>query len=228
MNNKKIYCAIDTTNVDEALELAKKIKNHIGGLKLGLEFFSAHGPQGVMTMSKVGLPLFLDLKYLDIETTVLKAIESLKGLPIQYLSIHIMNGKKTLIKAKERVNKFSPSIKLLGITVLTSFNQDDLISLGINNSVEEQVKKLAALAQESALDGIVCSPMELKIVKEICNDMEIFTPGIRQKESDMDDQKRIMSAKEALNLGADFLVIGRPITVGDPLRNIEKILKSIN
>ena len=103
MHTNKIYCAIDTKKIDEALDLGKKIKNYVGGIKLGLEFFSANGSRGVRTMSEIGLPIFLDLKFFDIENTVLKAIESLNGLPIKYLSIHIMNGKKTLIKAKEKI-----------------------------------------------------------------------------------------------------------------------------
>lgn len=228
MKNKKIFCAIDTKNAEEALNLGKKIKDYIGGIKLGLEFFSANGPEGIKKLSKLNLPIFLDLKFFDIKNTVIKSIESLDGLPINYLSIHILNGKNTLEEAMQKISELSLPFKLLGITIPTSFSKKTLEEVGINNSVNQQVALLAKLAKETKLDGVVCSPNEIKAVKNICHDMEIFTPGIRLDENTKDDQERVASPKYALNSGADFLVIGRPITKGNPVENIKKIINSIN
>jgi len=228
METNKIFCAVDDKNLNSAFNLCESIKKYIGGIKLGLEFFSANGPEGVKKISSLNIPIFLDLKFLDIENTVIKAIESLDGLPVEYLSIHISNGKKTLIKAQQKANELSKPIKLLGITVLTSFSANTLNEIGIKNTLEEQVKNLASLAKSSGLYGVVCSPHEIKLVKSISENFKIFTPGIRPKESEKEDQERTMTPKEALNSGADHIIIGRPITKGNPLQNIKKILQSLN
>ena len=224
---KKIFVALDTDKINEALNITKEIKDYIAGIKLGLEFFTKNGPRGIEAFSTFDIPIFLDLKFFDIKNTVIKAIKTLDGLPINYLSIHLLNSKDTLLEAKKTVDGFTHRIKLLGITILTSFSETDLKEVGIDNSVSKQVDILANLAKKTGLDGIVCSSNEIKLVKSICCDLEVFVPGIRLKKSN-DEQKRTTSPLQAINNGADFLVIGRPITIGKPLKNIKEIINSLN
>lgn len=228
MKKAKIYCALDTKNIQEAIDLTNKIKDFISGIKLGLEFFSANGYEGVKKMASLNVPIFLDLKYFDIKNTVVKAIGSLEGLPIKYLSLHTLNGKETLLEAKKKANLLSNPIKLIGITILTSFSEKTLKEIGFQKTIDTQVSDLAKIAKEVGLDAIVCSPHEIKSVKKICKDMEIFTPGIRIEKINQDDQYRTMNPKEAFDLGADYLVMGRSITNGDPVKNIKKILNLFN
>lgn len=224
---KKIFVALDNSEIKDALSIVSEIKNYIAGIKLGLEFFTKNGPKGIESFSKFNIPIFLDLKFFDIKNTVTKAIKTLDGLPISYLSIHLLNSKDTLLEAKDVVDKFSYPIKLLGITVLTSFSEKNLKEVGINNSVNKQIDLLTNLAKDTGLDGIVCSSNEVQLVKKICRDLEVFVPGIRLKKKD-DDQKRIATPLEAVKNGADFLVIGRPITIGNSLKNIKEIINSIS
>ncbi len=224
---KKIFVALDNSEIKDALSIVSEIKNYIAGIKLGLEFFTKNGPKGIESFSKFNIPIFLDLKFFDIKNTVTKAIKTLDGLPINYLSIHLLNSKDTLLEAKDVVDKFSYPIKLLGITVLTSFSEKNLKEVGINNSVNKQIDLLTNLAKDTGLDGIVCSSNEVQLVKKICRDLEVFVPGIRLKKKD-DDQKRIATPLEAVKNGADFLVIGRPITIGNSLKNIKEIINSIS
>ena len=224
---KKIFVALDNSEIKDALSIVSEIKNYIAGIKLGLEFFTKNGPKGIESFSKFNIPIFLDLKFFDIKNTVTKAIKTLDGLPISYLSIHLLNSKDTLLEAKDVVDKFSYPIKLLGITVLTSFSEKNLKEVGINNSVNKQIDLLTNLAKDTGLDGIVCSSNEVQLVKKICRDLEVFVPGIRLKKKD-DDQKRIATPLEAIKNGADFLVIGRPITIGNSLKNIKEIINSIS
>ena len=224
---KKIFVALDNSEIKDALSIISEIKNYIAGIKLGLEFFTKNGPKGIESFSKFNIPIFLDLKFFDIKNTVTKAIKTLDGLPISYLSIHLLNSKDTLLEAKDVVDKFSYPIKLLGITVLTSFSEKNLKEVGINNSINKQIDLLTNLAKDTGLDGIVCSSNEVQLVKKICRDLEVFVPGIRLKKKN-DDQKRIATPFEAVKNGADFLVIGRPITVGNSLKNIKEIINSIS
>lgn len=224
---KKIFVALDNSEINDALNIAKEIKDYIGGIKLGLEFFTKNGPKGIEAFSKFNVPIFLDLKFFDIKNTVIKAIKTLDGLPVSYLSIHLLNSKDTLLEAKKTVDEFSYPIKLLGITILTSFSEKNLKEIGINNSINKQIDILTNLAKKTGLDGVVCSSNEIKLVKNICRDLEVFVPGIRLRKSN-DDQKRITTPLQAINNGADFLVIGRPITVGKPLENIKEIINSLN
>jgi len=224
----KIFVALDTDKINEALNIVNDIKDYIAGIKLGLEFFTKNGPKGIEAFSSLNIPIFLDLKFLDIKNTVIKSIKTLEGLPVDYLSIHLLNGKDTLLEAKKTVNEFSKPIKLLGITILTSFSEKNLKEIGINNSLSEQVNILSKLAKITGLDGIVCSPHEVKKVKSICGKMEIFTPGIRIDKIDNDDQKRIMTPAKAIEQGATYLVMGRSITEGKALENIKIIINSLN
>ena len=223
----KIFVAIDTDKAGEALNIIKGIKDYIAGIKLGLQFFSKNGPEGIKLFSKFNIPIFLDLKLLDIKNTVVKTIESLDTLQINYLSIHLMNGLDTLKAAKKTSLKLSKPIKLLGVSILTSFSDENLQEVGINNSMKKQVDILGVLAKKSDLDGMVCSAHEIKLVKKISNNIEIFVPGIRFKTNN-DEQTRVMTPMQAIKEGADYLVIGRPITEGNPLENIREIIKSLN
>ena len=224
---KNIFVALDTSEIKEALNIVKKIKDYISGIKLGLEFYTKYGRKGVEAFSNFNIPIFLDLKFFDIKNTVTRTIKTLDGLPVNYLSIHLLNSKETLLEAKKTADELSNPIKLLGITILTSFSEKNLKEVGINNSMNKQVDILTNLAKETELEGIVCSSHEIKLVKNICKSMKIFVPGIRLKKAN-DDQKRIMTPSEALNNGADYLVIGRPITIGDPVKNIKEIINSFN
>ena len=226
MKYNSIYCALDTKDVEQALEIGNQIKKYVGGIKVGLEFFTANGPDGIKKLSQLSLPIFLDLKLFDIPNTIENTIESLKNLSIKYLSIHLLNGKETLLRARKTVEQ--TSIKLLGVSILTSMNQKNINEIGFTKSLENHVEALAKLAVETKIHGIICSPRDIKKIKNICNGMEIVTPGIRTEKVANDDQKRIMTAKEALDEGATILIIGRPITEGDPEQNIKKIINSLN
>ena len=226
MKKKNIFVSIDNPDINESLKIISQIKDSIAGIKIGIEYLS-NGPEGVKAISKYNLPIFYDCKFFDIKNSVVKAIKALKNLPsISYLTIHLLNGEETLIDAKKAADELS--IKLIGISVLTSFSNENLKNLGFSNTVDTQVQKLTQLAVRTKLHGIVCSAHELNIVKKISSNLVCFTPGIRPSESKIFDQKRIATPKEAMDKGSDYLIIGRPITIGDPKKNIEKIINSIN
>ena len=177
---KKIFVALDTDKINEALNITKEIKDYIAGIKLGLEFFSKNGPEGVKAFSYFNIPIFLDLKLFDIRNTIVKTIKSLDTLQINYLSIHLMNGEDALKAAKKASLELSKPIKLLGVSILTSFSDDNLNEVGINNSINQQVNKLTKIAKKVGLDGIVCSAHEIKLVKNIAKDMlakDIYVVG---------------------------------------------------
>jgi orotidine-5'-phosphate decarboxylase len=205
----------------------------IGGIKLGLEFFAAQGPQGVEAVTANGMPLFLDLKLHDIPNTVRGAVVSLAALPIDFLTVHTSGGEAMMRAAVEardaaRMRGRTGKTKLLGVTVLTSLDAEDLARVGQDREVPQQVERLALLAQDSGLDGIVCSPAEVALVRRAVRpDFVLMVPGIRL-EAGGDDQKRTLTPKQAVDAGADFLVIGRPITAApDPAQAAAKIVESL-
>ena len=216
-SKKKIIVAIDTINIKEALSISNSVKG-IGAVKLGLEFFCANGPQGIDEISKTGVKIFLDLKFHDIPNTVSGAIRAVLKLKPYMITLHISGGYNMLSSAVKTVTELCkeanlPKPLILGVSVLTSIDNGDFSSLGITGSVEKQVKRLADLAIKSGLDGLVCSAKELKIIKEHVQDnLLLVTPGIRPTGSEINDQKRIVTPSKAISDGADFLVIGRPIT----------------
>lgn len=229
-----IICAIDTKDVSKASSLIKEIKESIGAVKLGLEFFTFNGPEGIKEIKKLGLPIFLDLKFHDIPNTVAEAVRSAVRLGVDILTIHTSGGIKMMeaaaIAAKEESEKSGMKKPLVvGVTVLTSMDESDLLESGVNGNVEEQVKRLALNAKKAGLDGVVCSPKEIELVKNICGkNFKTVVPGVRPSFAAADDQKRIMTPAEAIRQGADFLVIGRPITKSDdPKGAATKILKEI-
>ena len=226
MKKKYIFVSIDNSNIKESSKIISLIKDDIAGIKIGIEYLS-NGPEGVKALSRYNLPIFYDCKFFDIKNSVVKAIKALKNLPnISYLTVHLLNGEETLIKAKQAADALS--IKLIGITVLTSFSNENLKNLGFSSTIDIQVQKLAQLAAKTKLHGIVCSAHELSVVKKVSQNLVCFTPGIRPSDTKIYDQKRIATPKEAIDKGSDYLIIGRPITIGNPKKNIEKILNSIN
>ena len=221
-----IFVAIDTTDLDRALAIAKTVREHAGGVKLGLEFFSAHGPEGVRSLAGLGLPVFLDLKLHDIPNTVEKAIAALAPLAPTILTVHATGGHEMLLAAKRAA---PPATKVVAVTLLTSLDQADLGDLGIQWSPADQVTRLARLARDSGVDGIVCSGAEVADAKAAWPPGFFVVPGIRPAGADIGDQKRVVTPSEALEDGASVLVIGRPITgAADPARAIADIAAGLN
>ena len=220
---KNIFVACDFSSQDEAIKLIEKIKNHIFGIKVGLQYVTSTGIDGVKALAKFNLPIMYDVKAFDIKNTVKGFVKSLKKIGISYATIHLLNGEETLKTIVEETK----DIKFIGVSVLTSFSNDDLKSLGFKNDVKNQVQKLVEIASRVNLHGIVCSPLEVKMVKKIDSKLICFTPGIRFESNNIDDQKRTMTPKEAINAGSDYLILGRPLTSGNPEENIKKIIKSL-
>ena len=214
MNRNPIFCAIDTNELDRALSLITEISPNIGGIKIGLEFITSLGISGVEEIKKSNIPLFIDLKLYDIPNTVSAALKNILKFEPEYTTVHISGGRRMLEACVEEKLRAKSNTKLVGVTMLTSFNNEEIGEIGINKSVNENVSLLASLASSCNLDGIVCSPHEISEIKNNY-DLEIITPGIRMDKLRTDDQKRTLSAKEALIAGADILVIGRPITQAD-------------
>ena len=219
---KNIFVACDFSSQDEAISLIEQIKNHIFGIKIGLQYVTSTGIDGVKALKKFNLPIMYDVKAFDIKNTVKGFAKSLNKIGISYATIHLLNGEETL----KSIVKEAKDIKFVGVSVLTSFSNDDLEGLGFKNDVENQVQRLVKIASKTNLHGVVCSPLEVKMVKKIDSKLLCFTPGIRL-ESNNDDQKRTMTPKEALNEGSDYLILGRPLTSGNPKENIKKIIKSL-
>ncbi|BET34960.1 MULTISPECIES: orotidine-5'-phosphate decarboxylase [Wolbachia] len=221
-----IICALDTQDLNKAISLANGLRDKVGMVKLGLEFFAAHGPSGVREVAKCNIPIFLDLKLHDIPNTVARTIEAIKILDVEMLTLHISGGTKMLKEALSVVQ--GKKIKLIGVTVLTSMINEDLSELGVAREAKSQVILLAKLAKKIGLHGVVCSALEAQEVRQECGkDCKIITPGIRMN-STHNDQKRTATPKEAINSGADYIVIGRPITKSDnPASSAELILKSL-
>lgn len=204
-----IYVAIDTPDLGRALALAESLGGHAGGIKLGLEFFVANGPEGVMRVARCGLPLFLDLKLHDIPNTVGKAVEALTHLRPAILTVHASGGPAMMAAAKAAARQ---GTKVVGVTVLTSLDQQDLQAIGVGGSPADQVRRLADLARQAGLDGIVCSGAEVGEARKAWDDGFFVVPGVRPAGADVADQKRVVTPAQALADGASVLVIGRPIT----------------
>ncbi len=233
-DHNPIICAIDTTNVERAQTLVHAVYPYVGAIKLGLEYFVANGAAGVRAFETLGIPIFLDLKFHDIPNTVAKAIEATAGIDTFMTTVHTSGGRTMLqsaIDASMRVAEITGKARpyVVGVTALTSMDQDDLLMTGIRDGVDTHVKRLADLAQSAHLDGVVCSSYEISMLRRECGDeFLLVVPGIRPQGSAAGDQKRIMTPAEALDKGADYLVIGRPITQAkDPAEAAGRILESI-
>ena len=212
----RIIFALDTTNLDKAIDVAQKIKNKIFTIKLGLEFFNAHGKEGVKKFNEIGITnLMLDLKLQDIPETVYKAIKALDNIRFGFLTIHGQGGKSMIDKAKKAADEIKSRPKIMMITILTALNDEDLKVIGSNNSVNEQVEKLAKLAKETDV-GIVCSGREAKNVRKIIGpNLLIFTPGIRINKDDKDAQQRVCTPMESIRNGSDKIILGRSLIKGN-------------
>ena len=207
-----IYVAIDTPDMDRARAIASAVKRHAGGLKLGLEFFCHNGRHGVLELAELGLPVFLDLKLHDIPNTVAKSIQALAPITPAVLTVHAAGGRAMLEDAKAAA---PAGTKVVAVTVLTSLDGDDLASIGVSTDSHGQVERLAALAKEAGLDGIVCSGNEVAAARRKWKDGFFVVPGIRPANSHVGDQKRIMTPRKAIDAGASILVIGRPVTAAE-------------
>ncbi|MDC1132449.1 orotidine-5'-phosphate decarboxylase [Candidatus Pelagibacter sp.] len=225
MTNKNIFIACDVSSQKEILDLLELIHEDISGIKIGLQYITQRSPEEIRQLSKFKKPIFYDAKFFDIKNTLVESVKSLKNLNINYATVHLLNGLNALKAANQAAQEIN--INLLGVSVLTSFSDEDLKNLGFNNKVEDQVKKLIEIAMEANLYGVICSPLEIKMIKTIAPKLKCFTPGIRMDNA-KDDQKRTMSANKAIKEGSDCLIIGRPITKGDPKANIKNILSSID
>lgn len=207
--SNRIYVALDTPDMERAKAIAKRVHAHVGGIKLGLEFFMANGRAGVHEMAEIGLPIFLDLKFHDIPNTVGKAIQALRPLNPAILTVHAAGGRAMMEDAKAAAPM---GTKVVAVTMLTSLDPSDLESIGLNPDPHEQVVRLAELARAAGLDGIVCSGNEVKAAHKIWPHGFFVVPGVRPADGHHGDQKRVVTPRQALDDGASILVVGRPIT----------------
>ena len=204
-----IFVALDTPDIARAKEIASKVRNHVGGIKLGLEFFAANGRPGIREMAALGLPIFLDLKLHDIPNTVGSAMQALAGLEPAIVTVHASGGRAMMEDAKAAAPL---GTKVVGVTMLTSLDESDVAAVGVRGSAHDQVERLTALAREAGLDGVVCSGAEVKAAKTIWPGGFFVVPGVRPADGLAGDQKRVVTPRQALDHGASVLVIGRPIT----------------
>lgn len=225
-----IFVALDTIDLTHALDLAQMLKGRVGGVKIGKEFFISHGPAGTRMIADEGLPIFLDLKFHDIPSTVAGAVRASIPLKPFILNVHAAGGRAMMESARDAAAEEADSRGIdrpliLGVTVLTSLDEGDFKEIGFSGSTNDQVRRLANLAQESGLDGVVCSASEIELLRTHCGkEFKLLTPGIRPDWADVGDQKRVVSPLFALSQGADFLVIGRAITCSqDPVMAISRI-----
>lgn len=228
-----IICAVDTTDTERARVLCAALQHEVGAIKLGLEFFTANGAEGVHLMAAQSrMPIFLDLKFHDIPNTIAGAIRATAGIDAFMMTVHIAGGRDMLraaidasMEVAATTGKERPLI--VGVTVLTSLDQKDLASIGVPVGLQDQTLRLADLAQKSGLDGVVCSPQEISLLRKHCGgDFTLVVPGIRPAGSQNGDQKRVLTPKEALQQGADYLVIGRPITGAENPKDAVRQIRS--
>lgn len=229
-----VFCALDTTDPKAAGDLANGLRGLVGGVKLGLEFFCANGPAGVRAVAAAGQPLFLDLKLHDIPNTVAGAMRAILGLRPMMTTLHAAGGVEMVRAACRAADEGAeatglPRPLILAVTVLTSLDDAALAELGMAHGAADQVKRLAGLAQAAGADGVVCSPYEVAALRSLCGpDFTLVVPGIRPAGSSPGDQKRVLTPAEALAGGADYLVVGRPITAApDPLVAARALARTI-
>ena len=230
MKTPKIFIACDTPSPKELTKIIRQSKTNKLKIsyKIGLEFFLS--PRGRNFIAKLKKEeIFLDLKLNDIPNTCAAAVYSLKDLRnISYLTVHINGGLEMLKEIKKTSKKYNKNLKIIGVTVLTSFSNSSIKRIGHTKSIKEIVKKQASIAKLAKLDGIVCSGFELMFLKKICKRMEIITPGIRLHGDNRGDQKRVVTPRQAFKNGATSIVMGRSLTKGDIRNNIQKLIKSLN
>jgi len=228
LSKNPVFCAVDTTSVTQAVTLAQSLIGKVGGLKVGMEFFYANGPTGYQAVAETGVPIFLDLKLHDIPNTVAGGIRAITPLKPSILTIHTAGGIEMMKAAKQAsMEAAGPSPIVVGVTVLTSLDESDLKMAGVRDTAADQVRRLASNAQEAGLDGVVCSPLEVDLLRADCGpNFKLIVPGIRPSGSAIGDQKRVMGPAEALAKGADVLVIGRPITQANHPANAAEAIQA--
>lgn len=210
--SNRLFVALDTPDLARAKAIATRVRHHVGGVKLGLEFFASHGQAGVREIAALGLPVFLDLKLHDIPNTVARAVQALAALEPAILTVHAGGGRAMMEDAKAA----APSgTKVVAVTMLTSLDASDLAATGIAGDAHGQVTRLAALAREAGLDGIVCSGAEVAAARAAWPKGFLVVPGVRPADAHAGDQKRVVTPRAAIDAGASILVIGRPITQAD-------------
>lgn len=220
-----IFVALDTQDVHRAAAIARDVSGIAAGVKLGLEFFYANGDDGVLRISEHETPVFLDLKLHDIPNTVERAVRALAHLDPAILTVHAAGGKAMMAAAKAAA---PADTKVVAVTVLTSLDRDDLASIGVDRGPASQVRRLAELARESGVDGIVCSGAEVAAAREAWPDGFFVVPGVRPAGAAVADQKRVVTPKQAASDGASVLVVGRPVTeAANPRRAIMDIAASL-
>ena len=226
----RIVVAMDYHNADDCLRVAHQLSPQLCRLKVGKELFTACGPQLVEQLMTLGFDVFLDLKFHDIPNTTAKAVRSAAELGVWMVDVHVSGGRRMMLAAREALEGLQSPPLLIGVTVLTSMDADDLAGVGVQRSPEQQVLYLADLAKQAGLDGVVCSAREAHALKQACGkDFTLVTPGIRPVSAEQGDQRRIMTPAEAITAGSDYLVIGRPITqAADPMLACREILADID
>lgn len=225
----KLILALDLPDRESALKILDGLRGKLEWVKIGLQMYLKYGTNFVREVSGMGFKIFLDLKLFDIPNTVASAVESVSALPVSMLTIHASGGREMMRRAVESAAERNPELLILGVTVLTSFDADSLAETGVELEPEWQVEKLAKLAVDSGLKGLVCSPLEIEGLRSILpEDTVLVTPGIRPSGSSADEQKRIMTPADAARAGSDFIVVGRPIFKAEnPAFAISKILEEI-
>ena len=215
---QSVLVALDVPTRERAIELASQLSSHVGGLKIGLELFCACGPQ---IIEEIGPQrVFLDLKFHDIPNTVAAASRVAAGLGVHIFNVHCLGGLEMMRAAADAARETNANVKVIGVTILTSHDSDSLRKIGLSETPDQAVPRLAALAQDAGLDGVVCSAREILPVRAACgDDFMLVTPGIRPANAERGDQKRVLTPAEAIKAGANYLVVGRPITgAADPVK----------
>lgn len=226
-----LILALDVPTREEAAPILRQLSGHLRWVKIGLQMFTAYGPTYVREVADLGFNIFLDLKLHDIPNTVAKAVESLAPLPIQMLTLHTAGGGEMLRAARSAQQKHNPNLLLLGVTVLTSMDSAGLNEIGVTAPAADQVARLGKLASDSGLRGLVCSPLEVAMLRQkLPAEIQLVTPGIRPaSEAGGDDQKRVMTPADAARAGSSYLVVGRPILKApDPAAAARAILTELS
>ena len=218
---KRVFLALDTNNIKIAENFVKLLKKDLAGIKIGKELFSCYGPDIIKKFQKYKLPIFLDLKFHDIPTTIYKAVQAINSLKVDYLSIHSLGGND-MIKSAVRASRFT---KILTVSLLSHHNQKSIKEIGIKQSIQSEIKKLILNALKNNVFGLILAPQDLKIVEKIRKKITIFVPGIRPKKNKKDEHKRSLDPLSAIKKGATYIIIGRPITKS---KKPKETLKLIN
>jgi len=229
--NSRLIVVLDYPDLNSALAMAESLDSALCRVKVGKELFTRAGPQVLDSLKSLGFDIFLDLKYHDIPNTVAQAVQAAAEAGVWMINVHASGGPRMMSAARDMLDRFPPESRplLVAVTVLTSMGQQELNALGVSGSLEDQVIRLAILAKKSGMDGVVCSALEAGKIKQVCgSEFVTVTPGIRPAGSETNDQTRIMTPSEAIRSGADYLVVGRPITEArEPMKVVKKILEEI-